>query len=976
MTPERWQQVEALYHAALGQEAARRNAFLIEACQGDDELREEVESLLQISQSGEDILQQPAWDGAGELVETESRKAALVPGTRLGPYEIIGVIGVGGMGEVYRARDSRLNRDVAVKVLPRYFATDPDRLRWFNLEARSAGSLNHPNVLAIYDIGAHAGAPFIVSELLEGESLRAHLKRGKLSVPKAVEIARQIAAGLAAAHGKGITHRDIKPENLFIVADGRVKILDFGLAKRKRIPADVEPGEAESPSTRPGLVVGTVAYMSPEQVRGEAVDHRSDIFSFGCVLYEMLTGQRAFKGSSSVETMHAILKQDPPDLATSENSFPPVLTQIVRRCLEKNREQRFQSAADLAFNLETLSQPSLASNVKATGSIASSRSHLWIWTTIITVSVATGMLFGMWLWAKPSIDIAKHRYSPVVTAMHSRRIEEGGGAGAHLPAWSPDGRSIVYSADGLRIQRLDGFESLRLTTEGVHPFFSVDGSRVYYLTSPDNSRELWSVSAAGGAPERVLSDLGGFGSLMGGAAISRDGSAVVVVGPGKGGDDEMSVWVSSPPGATPRLYPGSPSARFLSRAWLRFSPDGTKLLVTFAHIGQPVEWWLLKWPPDPAPEAHGTRRLFENSPSSLYATTADWLLDNRHMVVSAQEDEYTPGAPLWIADTVTGQWRRITNGPFACQGPTVSRDGRVLFHMPKVDEQAIEIPLDGSPIRRILAGLGREQYPSWSPVAGQMLFVTNQRHEPEIWLASHKEGWQRPVVTQRDFPPDPHRRDFISPVFSPDGTRIAYTSKGAIWISPVAGGPPIRISDGYCPTWSPDARWLAFVTNPRGSARALMKVPVGRPRDAVVIRHIKRLSLPRWSPDGKWITVQMPEGFGVISPDGARTRVLYKGTLDWGSACGWSNDGSVLFLAYLTRNGRVLSAFDIATGDERIVRDLGPLHFSYLAYHSAGLSASPDGKSLAASVLSMRFEAWILDGLEPPHSFWSRLFRR
>jgi Tol biopolymer transport system component len=300
----------------------------------------------------------------------------------------------------------------------------------------------------------------------------------------------------------------------------------------------------------------------------------------------------------------------------------------------------------------------------------------------------------------------------------------------------------------------------------------------------------------------------------------------------------------------------------------------------------------------------------------------------------------------------------------------------VLFNIPKQEEHAIEIPLDGSPIRPLLAGLRREQYPSWSPVAEQVLFVTDQRGEPEIWLASRKEGWQRPVVTQRDFPPDPGRRQFLSPVFSPDGTRIAYTSKGAIWVSPVAGGPPVRICDGYCVTWSPDGAWLAFVTNPRANTTALMKVRVGLPQDAVPIRSSVGRSLPRWSPDGKWISVQLSEGFGVISPDGTRTRVLYKGALDWGSACGWSRDGSTLFLAYLTPQGRVLSAFDVATGAERRVRDLGPLHFSYYAIHSAGLSPSPDGKSLAGSTWSVRFEPWVLDGLEPPRSFWARLFGR
>jgi hypothetical protein len=256
------------------------------------------------------------------------------------------------------------------------------------------------------------------------------------------------------------------------------------------------------------------------------------------------------------------------------------------------------------------------------------------------------------------------------------------------------------------------------------------------------------------------------------------------------------------------------------------------------------------------------------------------------------------------------------------------------------------------------------------------LFVTDQRGEPEIWLASPDGASQKPIVTQRDFPPGSGRHQFVGPVFSPDGSHIAYGSGGAIWVSPVVGGAPVRMREGHCPTWSPDGAWLAFVTNPRRANMTLMKVRVGRPQDAITICSSPRRWLPRWSPDGKWITAQLPGGFGVISPDGHRSRVLYQGMLDYGSACGWSGDGSMLFLAYLTPQGRVLSAFDVTSGAERRVRELGAVNFSYLAYYAAGLSPSPNGKSLAGSSLNLRFEPWILDGLEPPRPFWARLFTR
>ena len=285
---------------------------------------------------------------------------ALTFGTRLGPYEIQSPLGAGGMGEVYRARDMRLGRDVAIKVLPAMFSRDPDRLRRFQQEAQAVAALNHPNILAIHDFGEHQGSPYIVTEFLEGETLRGLLEAGAVPVRKATEWAGQIARGLAAAHDKGIVHRDLKPENIFITRDGRVKILDFGLAKLT--PEAVTPDAATLAShTQPGVVLGTVGYMSPEQVRGQTADHRSDLFNLGAILYEMLSGKRAFRGETSVETMSAILKEDPPDLTETGRKIAPALERIVRHCLEKNPEERFQSARDVEFDLESMSTISSSS---------------------------------------------------------------------------------------------------------------------------------------------------------------------------------------------------------------------------------------------------------------------------------------------------------------------------------------------------------------------------------------------------------------------------------------------------------------------------------------------------------------------------------------------------------------------------------------------------------------------------------------
>ncbi len=282
----------------------------------------------------------------------------LFSGTRLGPYEIVSPLGAGGMGEVYRARDPRLGREVAIKVLPASLSQDPDRLRRFEQEARAAGLLNHPNITAVYDIGTQDGSPYVVQELLEGETLRSRLAGGAFTHRKALGHALQFAHGLAAAHEKGIVHRDLKPENVFVTRDGRVKILDFGLAKLAG--ENSESGEQSrlptaSPETEPGMVLGTLGYMSPEQVRGRPSDARSDIFSFGAILYEMLSGRRAFRGDTAADTMSAILKEEPPSLSATQKEIPPGLERIVSHCLEKNPEERFQSARDLAFDLESLS---------------------------------------------------------------------------------------------------------------------------------------------------------------------------------------------------------------------------------------------------------------------------------------------------------------------------------------------------------------------------------------------------------------------------------------------------------------------------------------------------------------------------------------------------------------------------------------------------------------------------------------------
>ena len=376
MTPERWQQIHNVLEKALELAPGERSEFLNQACSSDQSLRREVETLLA---SRDDVR-------SSFLLQFSGLRVTLTAGAKLGEYEVKSLLGSGGMGEVYRARDSRLGRDVAIKVLPSFVSSNPDRLRRFEQEARAAAALNHPNILAVHQMGTHEGAPYLVSELLEGETLREPIRRGRLAVHKAIDYGVQIAHGLAAAHEKGIVHRDLKPENLFVTKDGRVKILDFGLAKLTQPQSGSEhSAPAQTEATEVGVVMGTVGYMSPEQARGQVADHRADIFAFGAILYEMLAGKRAFQKPTSPETMTAILNEDPPSISQVAPDLPPSLQRVVHRCLEKNPEQRFQSASDLAFALDALSDSGSSSAANATNVVTGARRG---WKIIVPVAVA------------------------------------------------------------------------------------------------------------------------------------------------------------------------------------------------------------------------------------------------------------------------------------------------------------------------------------------------------------------------------------------------------------------------------------------------------------------------------------------------------------------------------------------------------------------------------------------------------------
>ena len=493
---------------------------------------------------------------------------SLAPGARLGPYEITALIGAGGMGEVYKARDTRLNRDVAVKILPASFAADNERLRRFQLEAQAVAALSHPNILAVYDIGETNGAPYLVSELLEGETLRALLARGAPSHRKATAYAIQMAQGLAAAHSKNIAHRDLKPDNIYITREGQIKILDFGLAKsivrsgHAASPDDLTLASS-SPATDAGTVMGTAGYMSPEQVRGGAVDTRTDIFSFGAVLFEMLTGVRAFSRDTTAETMTAILNDEPPETLETSRHIPPALDRIVRHCLEKSPDHRFQSARDLAFDLES------ASNLTSSGGVPAAkaqRQHAW-WRYAVA-ALALALIAAFWIWRVAAAS------KPVTgSQFHQLTYRRGTLTDARF---TPDGQNVLYSAawEGGQPE----IYTVSATGSGGHPFGITDARLLavsktgevavalapHVVTSLLSPGTLARATGGSGAPKPEIENVVA-------ADYTPDGSALAIV---RYVPDKALCQVEYPIGKV--LYSASAIGD------LRFSPNG-KLIAFIAH---------------------------------------------------------------------------------------------------------------------------------------------------------------------------------------------------------------------------------------------------------------------------------------------------------------------------------------------------------------------------------------------------------
>jgi eukaryotic-like serine/threonine-protein kinase len=787
----------------------------------------------------------------------------LSAGRRLGPYEIVAPLGAGGMGEVYRARDSRLGRDVAVKVVPADLAADGERLRRFEQEARAAGALNHPNVLAVYDVGTDDGAPYLVTELLDGEPLREHLGAGPLPLRRAVGYAVQIAHGLAAAHEAGIVHRDLKPDNLFVTRDGRVKVLDFGLAKLSSGPAlaESETRTAGSPPltpmTTPGTVMGTAGYMSPEQVRGLTGDHRSDIFSFGTILYEMLSGRRAFKGSSAVETMNAILKEDPPDLAPTNRALPPALDRIVRHCLEKAPEQRFQSARDVAFDLEAVSE--LSAPVGPPPAVVPRRTRR---AALVGLGLAALAVASFW---------AGSRWHAASDPPTYRRLTFRRG-NIRSARFAPDGQTIVYSAslDGGPLEtyttRTDSPESRALGLPKARILgISSSGEMALSLDSTFLFGTLARMPMSGGAPREVLE-----GVME--ADWSPDGKELAVVrnlGSRARLEYPIGKVVYDGPGyvSHPRVSPRGDLVAFIDHplfgdtAGLVAVVDGQGRKTTLTSSWADV--WGLAWAPDArelwftagqeqsdralrAVTLDGAARIAARIPGPL--TILDAARDGRLLLLRADYREEIRGLLRGESAERDLSWLD------ASSGTALSGDGKTLLFREGGQAGGRSYATyirktDGSPAVR----LGEGASLALSPDGSWALSVTVD--PPGLNLLPTGAGETRKLGK-----PGLAYLAIGAAGFLPDGKRVFFTAHGKesavrTYAQPMDGGEPQPIGpegkSAGAP--SPDGRYLVAAGN-LTSRLFLLPLDGG---DLVEIRGSEPGDWPiRWSTDGGFLYVR------------------------------------------------------------------------------------------------------------------------
>ncbi len=854
---------------------------------------------------------------------------ALGPGTRLGAYEIVAAIGAGGMGEVYRARDARLERDVAVKILPAQLSDDPVALARFEREAKAVAALSHPGILAIFDFGSADGIAFAVTELLTGETLRDRLAQGPLAVRKAVEYAVQIAEGLGAAHEKGIVHRDLKPENLFLTNDGRVKILDFGLARQTIVlAADDTSSPTLSRHTEPGTILGTVGYMSPEQVRGLSADARSDVFSFGAVLYEMLSGRRAFKGDSAAETMHAILKDDPPDLLETNRSLPPALERIVRHCLEKRPEQRFHSAHDVAFDLQAVSASS-----GTTASLAPLRAVRWkrAFGRGASLAIAAGL--------GALTVLTLRRTQPAESPTYRRLTFDRGTPGA--ARFAPDGNTIVYNAawrgepSEVLTTRLDSRESRPL---------GLPGAVLYAISSTSelavglgaigpayaSTATLARVPLAGGAPREVLAGVTW-------ADWSPDGSELAVVH--RVGDAQR---VEFPLGKV--LYETKAE---ISR--LRVSPRSDWLAFLEYTVGNVS----LSGGSVVVVDATGVKRVLSKDWVDLFGVA--WRPDGQEVWFTAARK--SGDFKALYAVTLDGKERLVSRTLGQIDLQDIGGGGRVLLTHPSIGIQLVALA----------RGATRERDLTWLDNS----FVADVSESGDLVLFSEgAEGGAEGgfvYVRKTDGSPAVRLGEGEALKLSPDGkwALARRTSPPRLVLLPIGVG-EAKTLPGQGLTylegsgnWFPDSRRVVFAARSADGVRSYEQPLDGGEPKAIGPVETSGILV---SPDAKTLLAKGSDGFVLVPVEGGEPRKCAGlESEDW--PIRWSADGASIYVARFQRITTQVFRVELSGGRRVLLRELGARDPAGADY-SPSVTVTPDGKAYVCSFFRNLGDLYLVEGLK------------
>ncbi len=871
----------------------------------------------------------------------------LNPNQFIDHYEIISLIGAGGMGEVYRARDTRLNRDVAIKVLPGLSTTEGDRLRRFEQEARAAAALNHPNILAVYQMGVHQGAPYLVSELLEGETLRDRLKRGALPIRKVVDYGVQIAKGLAAAHEKGIVHRDLKPENLFLTNDGHAKILDFGLARLMQVNESIPAQSSHEVQTIAGMLMGSMGYMSPEQVRGQAADHRSDIFTFSAVLYEMLTGRRAFQKATSIDAMSAILNEEPTPLTQVLPNAPPGLERVVQRGLEKNPEQRFQSASDLGFALEAAAGP--LQSVYTSNYRIDDKRPAWSRKFLLVIAGAIAVVLVAvaysWLRPEPAPQVAKY-----VQLTHD---------GMQKSLIGSDGSRLFLTvvdsgAEDTAAVPVTGGEPMRITLPGPGMFpvdLSPDGSSFLLVdgTGYPATGPLWSLPVLGDSPRRMGEAAGHT------AAWSTDGKQLAI---GKGTD----VFLAKGDGTDVRKL--ATMKNLVSG--IALSPDNSRVQIeteeisqsgTSVVVGERTIWQASVNGSSPTP-------LIPEWQGTTNECCGKWTADGKYFVFQSGGQIWAlPGEKRFLQRTKPIQ---LTSSPMQLQSPLPSKDGKKLFVVGMTfrgELTAIDVKT-GKP-SFYLGGISADWVDA-SRDGKQVVYVSYP--QGDLWK-SNGDGSNRVQLTFAPIKP-------VLPRWSPDSQTILFfefpngpNKPGKMYEVPASGGTPHELIpddklNEQDATWSADGKQIAFAGDAndaiaRNSSPAIkiLDVQTGKvsPLDGS-----QGLFSPRWSPDGRYLAAMTSDSSKLMlfDFDTRHWKQIGSGTLSW---LNWSPDGKFIYLKDLAGKGSV-ERFHVPDGKGDRIVDLKDFVLTGLG--GGAVSVAPDGSPLLLRDRGTQ-DVYALDWIEP-----------